>query len=253
MSRLWPRPDVRIALTPGHVAVADGKVFRESAVAAPGWPGAIRTLNGLLADGAWRGRADVVLSHHFAHVHCLPAPPLVLKPAEMQGWARDCLERQFGEAGRDWQLAWQSEAPGKPFLVSSIAASMLAELQESFAAAALKPASIQPWLAAAWNRNRRRFADGRAWYALVEPGRLMLASVASGHIHGLRTAPVQGDSVASLADLVRREALLAGEDEDTPLWVDSVLVHAGWRELGKGVTVNTLTSGGETLASMLGG
>lgn len=253
MSRLWPRPGIRIALTPGHVAVDDGKAFRESAVAAPGWPGAIRTLNGLLAEGAWRGRADVVLSHHFAHVHCLPSPPVVLKPAEMQGWIRDYLERQFGEAGRDWQLAWQSEAPGKPFLVGSIATSMLAELRESLAAAVLKPASIQPWLAAAWNRNRRRFANGHAWFALVEPGRLMLASVASGHIHGLRTAPVEGDAGAPLADLVRREALLAGEEADAPLWIDSVLVHAGWRELGKGVTVNTLTSGGETIASMLGG
>ena len=250
MSRLWP--SVHIALTPGHVAVANGKASRQSDVDSPGWPGALKTLSALLAGGVWRGRADVTLSHHFAHMHCLPPPPVLLKPSEMPAWIYDYLEHQYGEAGMDWKLAWQSEAPGKPFLAGSIAGTLLAELEETLRGAALKPVSVQPWFAIAWNRNYRRFGKGQAWYALVEPGRMMLASLGGGEIRSLRTTPIQGNPAAPLADLVKREALLAGIAADAPVWIDSVLMRADWRDPGGGLNTRVLPTAGESLAAMLG-
>lgn len=250
MSRLWP--SVRIALAPGHVAVADGKASRDAEVASPGWSGALATLGGLLAEGTWRGRAEVALSHHFAHMHCLPSPPVLLKPAEMPGWIQDYLERQYGEMIRGWQLAWQSQVPGKPFLISSIAASALAELEETLRSAALKPASVQPWFAMAWNRDRRHFGKGPGWYALVEPGRMLLASLADGEVSSLRSAPAQGDPAAPLAELVRREALLVETPVDAPLWVDSVLTRTDWSTLGRGLNTRPLPAAGGAIAAMLG-
>jgi hypothetical protein len=235
-------------MAPSHVSVSDGSILRDSAVDAPGWAGALKALGGLLSEGALRGRAVITLSHHFAHVHCLPSPPLLLKPAEMQGWIVDYLDRQYGELGRDWQLAWQDAAPGRPFLASSIAAALLAELQETMRRAGLKAGRIQPWFAAAWNRNHRQFGKGPGWFALLEPGRLMLASLAGGDVRSLRSVSVQGDPVAPLADLMRRESLLAGNAPDASLWVDSVLMRA---ELG-GMYARALPSAGPSLASMLG-
>jgi hypothetical protein len=243
---------VRIALAPSQVAVARGRVYREAAVDSPGWAGALKTVSGLLAGTGWRGSASFILSHHFAHVHYLPAPPVLLKPMEMQGWIRDYLDRQYGEAGKDWQVAWQSEPPGKPFLASSIALASLGELDEAMRSAGLKPASIRPWLAAAWSRDGRRVGKEEGWYVLAEPGRLMLASVAGRAIRSLRTASVQGDPAMPLADLIKREALLTGEAADAPVWIDSVLLRADWGRVGGGLNVHTLPSAGESLASMLG-
>jgi hypothetical protein len=243
---------VHIAITPGRVAVANGKVFRDAAVEAPGWAGALKALGGVLAEGAWGGRAAITLSHHFAHVHCLPSPPVMLKPAEMPGWIHDYLDRHFGEMGRDWQLAWQGEAPGKPFLASSIAIPMLAELEEMSRSAGLRPGSIQPWFSAAWNRSYRRIGKGPAWFALIEPGRLMLASLSGGDVRRLRSISVQADAADALSDLLRREALLADTAPEAPVWVDSVLMRADLAAVRGGLDLRPLPSAGESLASMLG-
>lgn len=244
-------PSLRIALTPDRVALASGRDTRDAAVAAPGWAGALEALSGLLAGSGLSGRASVVLSHHFAPVHLLQSPPLALKPLEMQGWIRDQLARQFGEAGRDWQVAWQAEPPGEPFLVGSVEPARLAELEGVLRAASIKLADLQPWLAAAWNRQRRRIGRGRAWYALAEPGRLLLLGMEDGRVRSLRAAPVRDDAVAALADLLTREALLAGEATPAPLWVESAALRPDWQELGGGRSVHPLTQGREALAAML--
>lgn len=244
-------PNVRIALTPGLVAVMSGRGYRDAAVAAPGWAGALEALSGLLAGSGLRGRASVVLSHHFAPVHLLQSPPLALKPMEMQGWIRDMLVRQLGEASRDWRVTWQAEPLGEPFLVSSVEPARLAELEGLLRATSLKLSDLQPWLAAAWNRQRRRLGRGRAWYALAEPGRMLLLGMDDGHVRSLRAAPVQDDAVASLDGLLTREALLAGEDAPAPLWVESVVLQPNWQELGGGRSVHPLARGREPLSAML--
>lgn len=244
-------PSVRIALTPGRVAVAAGRDRREAAVATPGWAGALAELSALLADARLRGRASVTLSHHFAQVHLLPSPPVALKPVEQQGWIRDQLARQFGEAGRDWRVAWQAEPPGASFLAASVEPARLAELDGVLRAASLKAAAVQPWLVAVWNRQRRRLGRGRAWMALAEPGRLTLLGLAGGHATCLRSAPAQDDPGAALAGLLTREALLAGEETPAPLWIESAGVRADWPAAGAGRSVQVLPAGRTALDPML--
>lgn len=244
-------PKVRIALTPGRVALASAGGYRDAAVAAPGWPGALETLAGLLAGSNLKGRTSVTLSHHFAPVHLIPPPPLVLKPLEMQGWIRDHLARQFGEGAREWRVTWQPAPPGRALLASSLEPAALAELQAVIKAASLKLIEVQPWLVPAWNRQRRKLERGHAWFALAEPDRLTLARLADGKVLGLRSVLMQGDAIASLSDLLKREGLLAGEETPAPLWVDSVLPAVNWQRLEVGRAVHPLGSGREALAAML--
>ncbi|MEW6414715.1 MAG: hypothetical protein AB1482_05610 [Pseudomonadota bacterium] len=244
-------PSVRIALTPGRVAVAAGGDRREAAVATPGWAGALAELPALLADARLRGRASVTLSHHFAQVHLLPSPPLALRPVEQQGWIRDQLARQFGEAARDWQVAWQAEPPGAPFLAAGVEPARLAELDGVLRSASLKAAAVQPWLVGAWNRQRRRLGRGRAWMALAEPGRLTLLALAGGRATRLRSALAQDDPAAALAGLLTREALLAGEENPAPLWIESAGVRADWQATAGGRSVQVLPAGRAALDAML--
>jgi hypothetical protein len=244
-------PSVRIALTPGRVALASGRDYREAVVASPGWAGALETLSGLLAGSNLRGRASVILSHHLAPVHLLPSPPVALKPLEMLGWIHDTLARQFGEAGRDWRVSWQAEPPGESFLVSSLEPSHLAGLEGVLRAASLKPVDVQPWLAVAWNRQRSRLGRGRAWFALAEPERLTLAGLEAGRVRSLRSTQMQGDAVAALSDLLTREALLAGETSPAPLWIESLLPPIKWQGVGSGRSVHPIASGREALSALL--
>lgn len=250
MSLLSPR--LRIAVTPGRVAVASGNSYRDAAVAVPGWAGAMEALTGLLKGSSQRSRASVTLSHHFAPVHLLPSPPMALKPVEMQGWIRDTLARQFGETSRDWQVAWQAEPSGEPFLAGSLESERLTELNSVLRAASLKPADVQPWLVATWNRRRRHLGHGRAWFAMAEPDRVTLMQLEAGHVRSVRSALMQGDAVAALTDLLTREALLAGETTPAPLWVESALPSVNWQGVGGGRSVHPLTSGREALSALLG-
>lgn len=244
-------PSVRIALTPGRVAVASGRDHREAAVATPGWAGALEALSGLLAGAGLAGRARVVLSHHFAPVHRLTAPPLALKALEMQGWIGDQLARQHGEASRDWRVAWQPVPPGEAFLVGSVEPARLAELEGVLRAASLRAVDVQPWLVPAWNRLRRRLGRGRAWLALAEPGRLTLLGLDAGRAHSLRSAPVQDDVAAALAGLLTREAMLAGEETAAPLWIESAGPAPDWQTLGTARTVHVLPPRREALGALL--
>lgn len=245
-------PELKVALTPGRVAVAAGRDAREAEVGTAGWAGALEALTGLLAAGGYTGRASVTLSHHFAPVHLLTAPALALKPPEMQGWIRDALAKQFGDAARSWQVAWQPEPPGRSFIASSFDPIQLAELDGVLGKAALKATAVQPWLAASWNRQRRRLGRGRAWYALAEPGRITLLGLAGGRVQSLRSGLFRDDAVDALADLLRRETLLAGEAVPAPLWVESAALQANWQTLGGGRSVQPLPRGREALSALLG-
>lgn len=242
-------PSVRIAITPGRVAVTNGAGYRDAGVATAGWAGALEALAGLLAGSKVRGRASVTLSQHFAPVHLLPSPPVVLKTREQQAWVRDALVRQYGDASRDWRLAWQPEPPGEPYLVTRLAADRLAALETLAHTASLRLARVQPWLAAA---SRRR-GPGRAtvWFTLAEPERLTLAHLQHGRIRHLRSVRTQGDAATALADLITREALLAGETTPAPVWIESVLPGTDWKGALGERSVQGLPAGRNPLDAML--
>lgn len=238
-------------MMPGKVAVASGRGYQEATVASPGWSGALEALANLLAGAGLHGRVSVTLSHHFAPVHLLPAPPVVLKPAEMHGWITDYLAKQFGEMAHGWQITWQSEPPGKAFLVSTLDKNALAELEAVIRSASLVPVRVHPWLVAAWNRRGSKLGSGRVWFALAEPERLTLAGLEDGHMHSLRSVLMKGDAVASLTDMLKREVLLTGETTPAPLWIESVLPSVNWQRAASGHTVHPFADGNEALSALL--
>lgn len=248
MSLLWP--STRVAIAPGHVAVAAGGRIVESDVVEPGWSGALKTLGEQLSGA--RSRARVVLSHHFAPVYLLPAAPVRLSHGELQGWARERLMTQFGEPARNWHLAVHAEPPGDPFLVSTLLPERLSELQGTLAAAGVRAISLQPWLAVACNRHRVALGRGDGWLALAEPGRLTLARLRGGRFRSLRSAQSGTDPARDLADMLAREALLEADGEKAPVWLAATHAKASWQNLGNTIQLRPLGSMGPGMAAMLG-
>lgn len=250
MSLLWP--SARVAIAPGHVAVAAGRRFREATVAKPGWNEALKTLSELLAEERPGARARVVLSHHFAPVYLLPATPVRLSSEELGGWAREQMVVQYGEAARDWQLAIHAEPPGDPFLVSTLLSEQLSDVRETLDAAGIKAVSVHPWLAVVCNQHRASLGRGTAWLALAEPGRLMLARLRGGRFQTLRSTQTSLDPARDLADMMVRETLLHEDGKTGPVWLASMHVHAGWQTLAGKIELRQLCPPDQGMGAMLG-
>jgi hypothetical protein len=242
-------PDIRIALTPGLVAVAAPRLYRETRVAEGG--DALATLGELLGSLQLHGRARVVLSQEFARVWMLPAPPVRLKMAEMKGWVHDQLARQFGDSVEGWRFAWQPTPPGQPVLTGAVEAGWFAAMQQILSEHGLKPVAVEPWLVAACARLPAALGRGGAWLALAEPGRITLARVERGAFRALRSSRMAGDPAAALAGMVARESLLAELADDSPVWLESVQVQADWRS-NAGLEVRQAASAQTGLAPMMG-
>lgn len=221
-------------------------------MADPGWSGALKVLSELLAAGRPGARARVVLSHHFAPVYLLPATPLRLSHAELQGWARERLVAQFGESARNWLLVTQAEPQGDPFLVSTLPPERLSELNAVLSAAGVRAISLQPWLAVACNRHRASLGRGTAWLALAEPGRLTLARMQGGRFRTLRSALTGPDPVRDLADMITRESLLEAEGTPGPVWLSNIHVPGGWQALAGRIELRQLGPAEQDMTAMLG-
>lgn len=228
MSPLSPSP--LLALAPGYAALAAGGRVHEAHLADSADP--LAGLADLLAPLRRRGRVRVVLSHELARVWLLPAPPMRLATAELQGWLAETLAGRFGEPARAWRLAWQPAPPGRPLLVTALDAAWLEALQAALASQGLRAAMVAPWLAGAANRLRRPLARGAAWLALAEPGRITLARLEAGEFAALRSSRVAGEPAAALADMVAREGLRAGLAGAAPVWLAADRVEADWRQSG---------------------
>lgn len=240
--------DIRIALTPAMVAAATPRLYREAEVAQGGEP--LDALGELLRELRLKGRARVVLSHELAGVWLLPPAPVRLKPAEMQGWVRDRLLRQFGEAAGGWRVVWQPVPPGEAVLAGAVEAGWLAALQQTLLDNGLKPAAVEPWLVAACGRLRSALGKGASWLALAEPGRITLARIERGEFRTLRSGRVAGDPAAGLGEMVARESLLADAADGSPVWLQSVGVQADWRGAA-GLDVRLAAGAQSGLAAMM--
>lgn len=250
MSLLWP--DIRIALTPGLVAVSAAGLYREAEVEEGG--DALAVLDGLLGSLQLRGRVRVVLSHELARVGLLTPPPVRLATSEMTAWVREHHARQLGDAADGQHFVWQPAPPGQPVLIGAIDAGWLAALRQTLSQRGLKPAAVEPWLAAACTRLPAALGKA-AWMALAEPGRITLARVERGVFRLLRSSRMSGDPAAALAGMIARESLraeLAELADPAPVWLESVQVHADWRG-HSGLEVRQTAAAQTGLASMLRG
>jgi len=146
----------------------------------------------------------VVLSSHFAPLWLLPGAPTRLNYQETRGWVESQAADRFGELAANWRLAFRPAAAGEPILAAGSDAGHWAELMHTLAQAGLKAISVTSWPALALARHGDR---GTARLALVEAGRITLASLLRGNLVALDS--VRGEP-AALAGLAARAALVDG-------------------------------------------
>lgn len=222
-------PELRIALLPGAAALTRGDRV-ETARAGEDFEGALRALDALLGARRDGFRARVTLSHHFARLFLLTAPPAWLGQEEMRVWLGAQLASTLELA--EWRLAWQPTPPGRPLLVAAAAQANLAQLGETLARHRMRLAATRPWLADAWRARGHRLGRVDGWYALLEPARATFARLRRGQAMLLRQRPLDSaDPAADLGRLLARESLLAGLASGGGLWLECAGVAADWSAL----------------------
>lgn len=239
-------PDPRLALAPDRVALLAGRHYRERNCDEPGWPGALEALAQLLGEHPVRGRVEVVLSQHFAASHLMAPPAVPLAPAEARAWLAEQLAGRYGEAARDWHLAWQPAPAEENLLVASLPAGQHQELAEALVRLAVRPGRVRPWLAACCDRHWRRLGRGRHWLILAEAGRFSLAALDQGRFLALASRRCGPDAGPEIAAELSRQALLADLPTDLPCWLATTSLTGNQAVLGR-----PLASGRGGLAAML--
>lgn len=240
----------RIALLPGRAALAAGGPIRQADSTQAGWAGALAALDGLLAQAKARGTASVTLSHHFTRLFLLPAPAAWIKPAEMGPWLADRLKDTL-DAGADWHYAWRLAPPGQPILVAALAKDHLAELTQTLGRHGLRAGQARPWLSAAWARRRRRLGGASGWYALLEPGQLVLLRLHRGQARSLRQRQLGQDAGADFQALLTRETLLAGGEVGGPVWLERTGVSLDRQALAGGQRLEELAGPQDPAGALL--
>lgn len=143
------------------------------------WDRGIAALDSLLAEPGWRGRdITVVLSGHYVRHAIVPAGK-GLSSADLQALAQVVFRDIFGELAVDWELRVSPPRAGEATLASAVPRALLASL-EAVCETQGRLHSVQPCLMPVFNRVRRAIGSSSASLAVVESGRVTLASLDRG-------------------------------------------------------------------------
>lgn len=218
MSLPW-REVLRVYLHPEEVALVRlGRGLRrpvleksqipcKAASEGPPWARAVAAFTEALKTHR-KGDLVIVLSSHFARYALLPWSARLSDPHEDHALARILFEETHGDAARGWEIR-VSDAPfGAPRVASAVDRELLSALDRVIAQAGLRPASVQPYLMAAFNLWRKSLPEEECLFLAAEPGRVSLCWIDGGKWRAVRSLALR--ETAELPALIERERLRLG-------------------------------------------
>ena len=126
----------------------------------------------------------VSLASRWCAMLMVPWSGALLDRSSAQRFLHGQFAAVYGDGARAWRLAADDAPYGKPRLACGIDAALLQGVQDAAAAHGRRCRSIEPIVGPAW----RSIAGGKpAAFALVEAGRLLLATSSDGRITALHS------------------------------------------------------------------
>ncbi|QKY05405.1 hypothetical protein G3257_26240 [Janthinobacterium lividum] len=126
----------------------------------------------------------VSLASRWCAMLMVPWSGALLDRTSAQRFLHSQFAAVYGDGARAWRLAADDAPYGKPRLACGIDAALLQGVQDAAAAHGRRCLSLEPIVGPAW----RSIAGGKpAAFALVEAGRLLLATTGGGRITGLHS------------------------------------------------------------------
>ncbi len=185
------------------------------------WMGALEALGSVLPRFAMRGmHASVILSNHFVQYILVPWCDDLSDDDEI-AHAQHCFRELYGDIADGWEVRVSPNSIGAPALASAVDGRLLGELRGMLVGAGLSVKSIRPHLMAAFNCCRDSLQGRNAWFALLEPGNLCLATLQGGQLSWLRKVRIGNAWHEELSRHLERETYLANNGaatNDVLLW-----------------------------------
>ncbi|WP_425253388.1 hypothetical protein ACPJXG_03200 [Janthinobacterium sp. NFX145] len=149
------------------------------------WEVALAALRGWLEqDGGKKLPLAVSLASRWCAMLMVPWSGALLDAASAQRFLHSQFAAVYGDGARAWRLTADDAPYGKPRLACGIDAALLQGVQEAATAHGRRCLSIEPIVGPAW----RSIAGGKpAAFALLEAGRLLLATTVAGRITALHS------------------------------------------------------------------
>lgn len=154
------------------------------------WEVALAALRGWLEhDGGKKLPLAVSLASRWCAMLMVPWSGALLERSSAQRFLHSQFAAVYGDGARAWRLAADDAPYGKPRLACGIDAALLQGVQDAAAAHGRRCLSIEPIVGPAW----RSIAGGKpSAFALVEAGRLLLATTGGGRITALHSQACGG-------------------------------------------------------------
>ncbi|WP_426053625.1 hypothetical protein [Janthinobacterium sp. PSPC2-1] len=149
------------------------------------WQVALAALRGWLEqDGGKKLPLAVSLASRWCAMLMVPWSGALLERTSAQRFLHSQFAAVYGDGARAWRLAADDAPYGKPRLACGIDGDLLQGVQDAAAAHGRRCLSIEPIVGPAW----RSIAGSKpAAFALVEAGRLLLATTGGGRITALHS------------------------------------------------------------------
>lgn len=160
------------------------------------WEVALAALRGWLEhDGGKKMPLAVSLASRWCAMLMVPWSGALLDRSSAQRFLHNQFGAVYGEGARTWRLAADDAPYGMPRLACGIDAALLQGVQDAAAAHGRRCLSIEPIAGPAWRSIAGAKPDA---FALVEAGRLLLATTSGGRItalHSQSCAAAWGDEL----------------------------------------------------------
>ncbi|MEP7371018.1 MAG: hypothetical protein ABI659_02210 [Nitrosospira sp.] len=218
MSPLW-RDQMRVFFAPGRVELVRSyrgiKPVQAARLAAacerdpdsPAWEQPLRQLDQMIADAAGVDMT-ITISNDFVRYAVVSPQAQIVTPAELYAYAAFHMREVYGEKAGAWTLAMSSWDPCNGGVCAAIESTLLQRLNELAAHRKVRLKSMVPYLPEAFDQWRKRFDGERIWFALIETGRLCLASLSNGAWRGIRNQRMLRNVEDELLAALDQEAIL---------------------------------------------
>lgn len=204
-----------VALAPGQLTAVvrrGGRIVNDSAVTIalgePNWQGVLGAFQALLKQHAAPMPVAISLSARWCHFAVLPWSDALLDAGSAQQFIALQFGATFGDAARNWEVQCDDAPYGQPRLACAIERDLAQGLQHIANECGYHCVGIEPQLAAA---GRAIAADKPQAFAVVEPGRIVLAALENGRISAVQAQPCRDGWHAELSQAWQRWTLRSPE------------------------------------------
>ena len=180
-------------------------------------------LQQLLKEPRWQGAdARVQLSNALVYYAIVPASAQLLGAADEVALAQLKFRQMLGAGGAACEVRLGNLLSGADQIAAALDTAFVERLRHLLQAADVRLCALEPLLMRAFNRVRRQLAGDDFWFALAEPGLLLLAHRQGGNWVSLAASALQEPLAHLLPAQLQEARLMGGASAD----VQRVYVYA---------------------------